>query len=318
MLKGYKAFNKDWTCRDMQYTCPGKFELDLVPKVCVRGMHFCKNLHEVFQYYEKNDNPRIAEVIAYGDIDEGKDKCCTNKLEIVRELSQEEIVYLCNFGFRNKGYFNTGCSNSGDYNTGNDNDGCDNTGNNNHGNSNTGTFNNGNNNVGNYNYGNLNVGEHNSGNYNIGDWNFSSYNTGCFCTEDMTDKNTIQMFNKPSTWTLYKWRTSWARNMMNRFSLTNVEKSQQEWDKLNEWEKQQIFDLPNFDPDIFEKCTGIKITEKYETKEQINNECNVYDKISDIFIHLCSVAGADEESIKLLETCRKICIELLDHRGEYT
>lgn len=23
IVKGYKVFNSDWTCRDKQYTCPG-------------------------------------------------------------------------------------------------------------------------------------------------------------------------------------------------------------------------------------------------------------------------------------------------------
>lgn len=26
MVHGYKAFEKDWTCLDKQYTCPGLFE----------------------------------------------------------------------------------------------------------------------------------------------------------------------------------------------------------------------------------------------------------------------------------------------------
>jgi hypothetical protein len=26
IVKGYKVFNSDWTCRDKQYTCPGTFE----------------------------------------------------------------------------------------------------------------------------------------------------------------------------------------------------------------------------------------------------------------------------------------------------
>ncbi len=42
IIKGFKVFNPDWTCRGKQYTCPGTFEEDVSPSVCDRGMHFCK------------------------------------------------------------------------------------------------------------------------------------------------------------------------------------------------------------------------------------------------------------------------------------
>ena len=37
-----------------------------------------------------------AEVIAYGDIAEESDKCCTNKLEIVREIPWQELLTIVN------------------------------------------------------------------------------------------------------------------------------------------------------------------------------------------------------------------------------
>ena len=30
MVKGYKVFNSDWTCRDKQYTCPDKLKLSVI------------------------------------------------------------------------------------------------------------------------------------------------------------------------------------------------------------------------------------------------------------------------------------------------
>lgn len=42
IVKGYKVFNSDWTCRDKQYTCPGEFEEDVELDVCHCGLHFCK------------------------------------------------------------------------------------------------------------------------------------------------------------------------------------------------------------------------------------------------------------------------------------
>lgn len=48
-VRGYKVFNEDWTCspngNTKQYTCPGKFEEDITPVRCGRGMHFCRIAH---------------------------------------------------------------------------------------------------------------------------------------------------------------------------------------------------------------------------------------------------------------------------------
>lgn len=51
VIRGFKVFNPDWTCRDKQYTCPGAFEEDVIPSVCDRGIHFCKRAAECFNYY---------------------------------------------------------------------------------------------------------------------------------------------------------------------------------------------------------------------------------------------------------------------------
>lgn len=94
MVKGYKVFNPDWTCRDKQYTCPGTFEEDVNPSVCNVGMHFCKNAADCFRYYDFDPNNHVAEVIAHGTVAEGEDKCATNKLEIVREIPWAEVLEI--------------------------------------------------------------------------------------------------------------------------------------------------------------------------------------------------------------------------------
>lgn len=132
VVKGFKVFNPDWTCspngNTKQYTCPGKFEEDITPIRCGRGMHFCKKAADCFNYYNFNPENKVAEVIAYGDIAEEGDKCCTNKLEIVREIPWAELLEivnmgkgctgLCNSGNRNSGNRNSGDCNSGDWNSG--------------------------------------------------------------------------------------------------------------------------------------------------------------------------------------------------------
>ena len=123
VVKGFKVFNPDWTCRNKAYTCPGKFEEDVTPSVCDEGMHFCKKAADCFNYYRFDPENKVAEVVAYGTVAEDGDKCCTDKLEIVREIPWAELLEIVNMG---KGC--TGLCNSGDCNSGNRNSGDWNSG----------------------------------------------------------------------------------------------------------------------------------------------------------------------------------------------
>ena len=246
MVKGYKVFNPDWTCRGFQFEVGKTFEKDVTPSCCNRGFHFCIKASDCFNYYDFSSENKVAEVVALGDIDKStKDtKCCTNKILIVREITWQELLTIvntgkdctgiCNTGNRNTGnyntgnwntgYCNTGICNAGDYNTGYCNTGNYNTGDYNTGNRNTGNHNTGDYNTGDYNTGDRNTGNHNTGNrntgdLNTGDWNKSSFNTGCF----MTEEQKIMLFNKPSEWTYNDWLYSDARHLLNRMPENVVE-----------------------------------------------------------------------------------------------
>lgn len=235
MVKGYKVFDTNWQCRGKQYTCPGKFEEDIEPSVCDSGMHFCKVAANCFSYYDFDPDNRVAEVIAYGDIAEEGDKCCTNKLEIVREIPWTELLEIINTGKgctgkcnsgdyntgdynsgngnsgnRNSGHCNTGSCNSGHSNTGNHNSGYYNTGSCNSGDYNSGNYNSGSGNTGSNNSGRCNSGHYNSGNYNSGDWNKTSFSNGCFNTKEPK----IYLFNKRSKWTYTDWLNSDAHRLL--------------------------------------------------------------------------------------------------------
>ena len=257
-VRGYKVFNEDWTCspggNTKQYTCPGKFEEDITPVRCGHGMHFCRKASDCFNYYAFNPKNKVAEVIAYGDVVEAGDKCCTNKLELVREIPWQELLTIVNTGKDCIGLCNTGNCNTGNWNTGN-----------------------------------CNTGDWNTGDCNTGDWNKSSCNTGCFNTEEQK----ITLFNKPSNMTYNDWLRSDARYLLNRIpkdvvewvyekDMTDEEKASHPtyettggylrvldesecaqiwWDGLSETDKSTIKAIPNFDGEIFEECTGIKIRE---------------------------------------------------------
>ena len=267
VVKGFKVFNPDWTCKDKKYGCPGRFEEDVTPSICNKGMHFCKRASDCFNYYSFDPNNKVAEVIAYGEVSEEGDKCATNKLEVVREIPWSELLGLVNTG---KGC--TGRRNSGDWNSGN---------------WNSGNRNSGNWNSGNRNSGNWNSGDRNSGNCNSGDWNKCSFSNGCFNTTSPK----IYLFNKPSSWTYRDWLNSEACCLIERISdnvvqwvqysnMTDEEKAEHPeaettdgylkkldnsectvlwWRNLSDCQKAIITAIPNFDKAIFKEITGIDV-----------------------------------------------------------
>ncbi len=243
IVKGYKVFNSDWTCRDKQYTCPGTFEENVSLDVCYQGIHFCRKAIDCFCYYNFDPSNHVAEVIAYGNVKERDNKCCTDKLKIVRELSWHEVLELvntgrnctgkgntgnCNSGNWNSGDLNSGDCNSGDQNTGNWNSGYCNTGNwnagsfnagfGNSGYGNTGDYNSGSDNSGNRNTGNWNSGNWNSGNWNSGDWNKTDHSSGYFNTIEPK----VMFFNKKSNWTYEDWLKSDARYLLGEIPIEDL------------------------------------------------------------------------------------------------
>ncbi len=295
-IKGYKVFNPDLTCRGFQFKVGEIFEMDLPIKICGRGFHFCLKPADCFEYYKFDSANIVCEVEALGEVnsktDDSDSKVCTNKIKILRQLTWNEVLEICNEG---KG--NTGLSNTGDRNTGDRNTGYRNTGNSNTGYSNTGDWNTGDWNTGNRNTGNWNTGNRNTGDWNTGDWNTGNRNTGYSNTGD---RNTgvfctikdpkIFMFNKQSDWTISDFENSGAYSLMlnsvdtklwiTESQMTDGEKEQfpsyktcegylrdipfkeafqNAWHNWSESNRNEFINLPNFDEIIFEEITGVKI-----------------------------------------------------------
>lgn len=264
-MKGYKVFNPDWTCRGFQYEVGKEYRQEKKPILCYRGFHFCKRLIECFGYYPFKSTNKVAEIEAFGEImSENNEKFCTNGIRIVREITWEEALEMVNTGKKNTGFGNTGNSNSGNFNSGWGNGGCGNTGNSNDGWWNTGRGNIGSHNSGDWNSGNYNTGPNNSGDgnsgvantgdFNTGDWNVADRSAGCFNTSSPK----LRMFNKPTDWDYRKWLACEARHVMGRCPADPLFR-QQWWDGLLKEEKKTVMCLPNFDPVIFLRCTGIAV-----------------------------------------------------------
>ena len=238
-MKGYKAFNKDWTCRGKQYKIGETFEEDVQLIPCESGMHFCELMPNVFNFYTFDpDQTVVAEVEALGDVKTDDDiKFCTNKLLIIRELSWDEVQKGCNTGDRNTGNCNTGNCNTGDWNCAFGSSGCFNTG------EPTITMFN------------------KPSSWTLRDWMNSDARyylnqipknvVEWVWSSDMTDKEKKE---HPE----YKTTDGYLK------VLDESECAQIWWDGVDEHVHGIIKALPNFDAAIFEKCTGIKIGEDNE------------------------------------------------------
>ena len=216
---------------------------------------------------------------AYGTVVKEGDKCCTDKLEIIREIPWQELLEIVNMGKGCTGLWNSGNWNSGDCNSGNWNSG----------NWNSGNWNSGNRNSGDCNSGNRNSGNCNSGDWNSGDWNKTNFSNGCFNTVEPK----IYLFNKPSEWNYQDWLNSDARYLLNQIpgnvleyiwldDMTDEEKAAHPeaettggylkeldnsecaviwWRGLSDRQKNIITAIPNFDKAIFKEITGIDVDE---------------------------------------------------------
>ena len=185
---------------------------------------------------------------------------------------------------------NSGYRNSGNYNSGNYNSGYFNSGDFNSGYRNSGYRNSGDYNSGNYNSGDFNSGYRNSGDFNSGDYNSGDYNSGWFNTNEPK----MRMFNKDTditysefikdnivypdlkvcSWVDYKdlpkdEQTTDTKNMDGKLKILDYKDAWKEyWARASEDDKKWFQNLPNFDSEIFESITGIKVNESISLSGQ--------------------------------------------------
>ena len=293
MVKGFKGFNEDLTCRGFQYEIGKTYKHNGEVELCRSGFHFCRKLKDVHNFYNLKTS-RICEIEADGKIDDDGVKSVCSRMRIVREVSREEIWSIINIGEKNTGMFNSGDYNSGNYNSGDYNSGDNNSGNlnsgdRNSGDRNSGDRNSGDRNSGDYNSGNLNSGDRNSGDRNSGDYNSGDYNSGdnnsgnfCSCNYSsgvfMSKKITYEAFNKQLTkeeydalieskgfmllqrFRLYAFKTRTEKNGQKCLAYLSYKTSwRMFWQTLTPMQKLTVKRMPHFDADVFYEITGIKL-----------------------------------------------------------
>ena len=239
MIKGYKVFNPDWTCRGFQFEVGQTYEEDVKPMVCDRGFHFCEKAADCFNYYQFNSENKVAEVIALGEVDFDGVKSCTNKIQIVREIPWDELLRIVNTGKDCTGLCNTGNRNTGNRNTWD------------------------------WNKSSFNTGCFMTEEQKImffnkpSDWTYNDWLRSdaryllnripknvveWIYSEDMTDEEKAEHPTHETTGGYLK-------------VLDESDCGQLWWGSLSDRQKNIIKTLPNFDPEIFYQCTGINVNE---------------------------------------------------------
>ncbi len=107
VLEGYKAFNKDLTCKGFQFEENKIFE-ETEAVLCESGFHFCVNPFEVLNYYDIH-NSEFCKVKALSKAISYDEKHVTSKIQIgiklglsgfVRELV-DYLIVVCESKFSN-------------------------------------------------------------------------------------------------------------------------------------------------------------------------------------------------------------------------
>ena len=281
---GYKCTDMNGCCRGFKFEVGKTYTKDTPKeelKCCTdKVFHFCRDLYDIEKESNyKLDKSRLFEIIS-GDFIRDGDKYGTNSITILREIEGDEKLELINSGNRDSGNWNSGDRNSGNWNSGDLNSGNLNSGDMNSGDRNSGDRNLGNWNSGNLNSGDMNSGNRNSGNRNSGDYNSGDWNSGFF----NSDEPCVRMFNKMTTykrkdikipfWCFFN-LTVWVSHD----TATEEEKTEHKveievcggflkkinykdawriaWNKASIEERKELFDLPNWDNQVFKEITGI-------------------------------------------------------------
>ena len=254
-IKAYKAFNSDLTCIGFQYEVGKEYHRKGKLELCKSGFHACPKLVDCFRFYSFSETEtRVAEVLVWGKVghEAYAAKLCASNIKVVRELTWNEVLSLCNTGSDNSGYRNTGNCNSGNRNTGTCNSGYCNSGN------------------------------YNSGCWNSGDWNSGHLNTSAqkytFIFNKQVEKSVLESTEFPSFmfFTLTEWvpdcnmsqeekenhpEYTVTEGYLKRYGYKEAfRKSFEKARRKPDWPEQleKLKALPNFDAKIFEEISGIK------------------------------------------------------------
>ena len=95
-IKGYKATlwsgMSKYGRRRTPYEAGGVYSVRADIVLCLSGLHFCRQLCDVYATYDSAFYTRVFEVEARGGLCSGGYKMCTDRLKFVRELTPAEVL----------------------------------------------------------------------------------------------------------------------------------------------------------------------------------------------------------------------------------
>ncbi len=120
-MKGFKGFDKDLKCRDLQYKIGEEVVHDGPLSLCNFGLHFCENPLDIFGYYPPASDMgtlnRYAEVEAedIADKSDGDSKRVCKRLKLVAEVSLQSLIQFgVKFILEKVDFSNAPATNTGD------------------------------------------------------------------------------------------------------------------------------------------------------------------------------------------------------------
>jgi ankyrin repeat protein len=90
---GFKATNKDFKCKDIQFSLNKKYIHQGKISLCNSGFHFCKKLTDVLEYYTLEDRFFIIRYNSENYSTDGN-KSVTDEIEFLEEITEENLFNI--------------------------------------------------------------------------------------------------------------------------------------------------------------------------------------------------------------------------------
>ena len=240
-----KGMDKNMQCRGFQFEIGQEYKIKTNGKpleLCSDTVfHYCKSLSQVHNYYDcRNENNRYFEIEVLGEEVTDGEKCGSNHIKILREITDAELDVMKGLNGTNTGFFNSGYRNSGYRNSGDRNSGVANKCN-----GSNGVF------------------------CNEDDMNIRIFNkpSGMSLRDFYRSRYWEAMTNTPFNLTEWIWYTAEEKaadpekeRVGGYLKVNTYEEAWANWwGNLDEEDRKIIQEIPNFDPAIFKDITGIEV-----------------------------------------------------------
>lgn len=94
-VEGYKIFQSDWSCLGYSYQVGKTNEFEGEIQMEKAGLHFCPRALDCIRYYKLDYHFKYAKVRGSNQVITVGDKCVTNRLEILEEITYPQFMKLC-------------------------------------------------------------------------------------------------------------------------------------------------------------------------------------------------------------------------------